>query len=159
MNEFEDFRNRMLSNGGRDARQLKEIDALFYEMVNIKGAVDEMIRSEGEFSAIPSHKHKYLFWESIEPSHFGLRLYCILVNSETVIVLNGCSKTMQNPLECPNCKEVYKFCKAFSECFFYEWRIANNIGVEDSVIFNAANEDDDEIDSLPIILNIKYEEN
>ena len=124
-------------------------------MVNIKGAVDEMIRTEGEFSAIPSHKHKTLFWDSIEPSHFGLRLYCILVNSEAVIVLNGCSKTERNPLDCPNCNEIYKFCIAFSECFFHEWRVAKHIGVENSVIFNTASDDDE---ALPILLNIKYEE-
>lgn len=38
---------------------------------------------------------------------FGLRLYCIHLNRELVVLLNGGIKTANNPLDCANVKEHF----------------------------------------------------
>lgn len=157
LDEFKTFRNRMDANGGRDKRQLLEMDAILNEILTKYGAVEEMFRREGDnnFRAIYPHEYKGRFWDSDGVTHFGLRLYCLRVNDEALIILGGCSKTKQDPLECPDCKDIFSFCKEFCKVFYEE--IGKQIVVNDRYIIHVDAEDAEEDDErdYTILLNIK----
>lgn len=135
VNEFEKFRNSMILSGGRDKRQLIEVEALIQEVVEITGATESMFRSEGIFRAIPSHPDKYRFWQSDGETHFGLRLYCVIVSEQVLILLNGCSKTHQKVKKCPNCKSPFEFAEKFSMAFFDALNVNHKIGLEGRDIY------------------------
>ena len=118
-NEFEKFSEKMKANGGRDARQLNEIEELIREVTEDEGCHEGMFRREGIFRAIPSHAHSNRFWDSDGITHFGLRLYCVRVTDDILILLNGCSKNTQSPIDVEgNCEEEFHFARKFAEAFF-----------------------------------------
>ena len=131
INEFEKFTDKMKTSGGRDARQLQEIEELIREITEEEGCHEGMFRREGIFRAIPSHAHSNRFWDSDGITHFGLRLYCVRVTDDILILLNGCSKNTQSPIDVEsNCEEEFHFAKKFSEAFFDGLRVNNKITYE-----------------------------
>lgn len=46
---------------------------------------------------------------------FGLRLYCIHITNQIVILLNGGIKTAQNPLDCANVRNHFKLAVSLAE--------------------------------------------
>ena len=148
-NEFEKFCVQLTSNGGRDKRQLEEVEAIIQEIADIEGATDSMFRNEGLFYALPSHPVKHRFWDSDGINHFGIRLYCVIASTEILILLNGCSKTNQNPKKCNNCKNVFEFSEKFAEVFFDALNVNSIISI---------NGRDFDFEGKELILNLNYEE-
>ena len=157
INEFENFSELMKNDpASREADQLNEIETLINEITHYSGALESKFRGEGNnkiFSAIPSPH--YRFWGSNGTSHFGLRLYCIRVSDEILILLNGCSKTHQNPIKCPNCHAPYYFAESFAESFFDALNVNKNILIDERYIINATDIEDEDVED--VILNVKYE--
>ena len=149
LNEFDKFCDKMTSNGGRDIRQLEEVQAIIQEITDIEGALESMFRKEGLFYALPSHPDKHRFWDSDGINHFGIRLYCVIVTTNVLILLNGCSKTNQNPKKCENCKNHFIFSEKFAEAFFDALNVNHTISLNDR---------DFDFDGEELILNINYEE-
>ena len=115
--EFSDFKARMkLSSDPKDSRQLGVIEAILNKMGSKYGATENNFRREDSFEAIPSHEDK--FWDSTSDDDQGLRLYCIRVNDEIVILLNGGRKTNQRVLDCPNCRDHFLFAREVAMQFY-----------------------------------------
>jgi hypothetical protein len=131
LNEFEKFSEKMKTRDLRDARQFQEIEGLITEISQSEGAHEGMFRREGIFSAIPAHADNNRFWDSDGETHFGLRLYCVRVTDEILILLNGCSKNTQSPIDVEsNCIDEFHFAKKFSEAFFDGLNVNNKITYE-----------------------------
>jgi hypothetical protein len=81
-----------------------------------RGAEDFLFRFEDAANALPSkrgHAKKFLGIEVIEDSE--LRLYCIRLTNQIVILLNGGMKTQDQALACPNVREHFRFAQAVSK--------------------------------------------
>lgn len=46
--------------------------------------------------------------QELNNSDYGVRLYCIRLRDDTLILLNGGIKTNQNPEDCPNVSQHFK---------------------------------------------------
>lgn len=156
-NEFDKFSELMKSDPeSLDAGQFEEVEALINDITYFSGAVESKFRSEGNnkiFSAIPSPFYRFFGSDGI--SDFGLRLYCVRVSDEILILLNGCRKTHQNPTKCPNCNDLHLFAEKFAESFYDELNVNKNILIDERYILNAADIDNEDIED--VILNIRYE--
>ena len=151
VNEYTKFYNRMKAQGGRDARQLMEIEELITEICEISGAIQSRFRREGNFEAIPSHDEKDRFFDSNGTDHHGLRLYCIRVSDVFLILLNGCSKTQQNPNTCEDCQPIFSFSQKVADAFYEALRVTKTIEIDERDLGLPDDSDEEEDD---IILNL-----
>ncbi len=149
-NEFEKFSTLMNKNGGRDLKQFKEIEILIKEITDYTGANEKNFRSEGLFSAIPNNS--YTFWDSDGIFHYGQRQYCIRVSNEILILLNGCSKTAQNPMDCPNCRAPFIFAKSVAIAFYDALNVNKTIYLEDRYIIDTNQSEDENIEDIILII-------
>lgn len=100
ISEFRDFQQR-LSLTERDRLELNEI-RVYIQQIGMKwGAKPSHFRNEREADGLPPSYH---FFETEGTEDFGLRLYCIRLCDEIVILLNGDRKTQQKAQACTNCK-------------------------------------------------------
>lgn len=90
--EYYKFETAMEANE-KDWRQTREIQKMIERIGDLYGAVEEKFDSEGIFERLPNATYK--FYDSDGETDYGLRLYCIRVNNEAVILLNGARKTTQ----------------------------------------------------------------
>lgn len=124
--EFSKFWGKMTLDS-RDEKQLDETHTILNDILDNTGAKENMFRREGIAEAIPNAKYRYM--DSDGETHFGQRLYCIRVSDEVLILLNGCSKTSQNPLHCKNCSQPYEFAQEFAQSFYDSYRVKKDIEV------------------------------
>lgn len=107
--EFEDFLQRM-----RDEvtyrEQLGQILNFIKEIGERYGAHPYHFRHERNADALPP----YYYIQPGRPNKFGIRLYCVRLSTEVVVLLNGGLKTKQNPEECPNCRKHFRFANAIA---------------------------------------------
>lgn len=113
--EYNDFRRRMLADGGKKQRQLGEIDK-FIERIGKNGASPDFFRTEGVADALPPTRFR--FFDSDGVKDMGLRNYCIVPSQDIVILLNGDLKTTQNPRDCPNCGKHFDFANDVAKSFY-----------------------------------------
>lgn len=107
--EFEDFLTRM--EGCPDyAEQLGEILQFIKEIGEKHGAREAHFKHERAADALPPP----YYIQPGKPNKFGLRLYCIRLSEEVVILLNGDLKTKNNPEECPNCRKHFRFANSLA---------------------------------------------
>jgi hypothetical protein len=72
------------------------------------GAKMKFFRHERDASALPPPGFDYLGRDDEYPNNkYGLRLYCIRLNSSIVILFNGDLKTAQEAQKCKNCKRHF----------------------------------------------------
>lgn len=96
--EFEKFDELEFSSQGH--RKEQQIIYATIEEIKSRGAKEIYFKPEGGAKALPKIKEL-----SIEnPDDFGIRLYCILINENAVVLLNGGIKTSLDPKSCPNVK-------------------------------------------------------
>ena len=119
VSEFDDFITRM-SIDPKDKRQLSEINRHIEDIGAHYGAQDEYFQREGNAERLPPPY--YRFFDSDGESDFGLRLYCIRISDEIVILLNGGRKIAQAIKDCPNCKPHFDFANAISDEIYYARR-------------------------------------
>lgn len=89
ISEFRDFQERM-SLSKKDFLELNEIRTYIKEIGIKWGAKPGQFKDEKEAEGLPPPYH---FFETDDANDFGLRLYCIRLCDEIVILLNGDRKT------------------------------------------------------------------
>lgn len=91
--EFERFDQKDFPEHTED---LQVIYSVIHQMMH-RGAKKYFFRNEGPADALPRA-------DMIDPheNDFGLRLYCIRLTDQLVVLLNGDIKTEQKPQQCPN---------------------------------------------------------
>jgi hypothetical protein len=104
VSEFRDFQQRM-SIKEKDKRELNEIREFIHKIGNKYGARLAHFKHERGAEALPPQYH---FVETDSPDDYGLRLYCIRLSDEVVILLNGGRKTNRNPESCDNCRAHFR---------------------------------------------------
>jgi len=95
--EFEKFDSKEFEN----PIHIDELRVIYstIEEIRQRGARSFYFHPEGPAEALP--KVTKLMKES-NRQDFGIRLYCIHISENTVVLLNGDIKTKHNPKECPN---------------------------------------------------------
>ena len=93
--EFEEFENNEFPN------HQNEIEVLYSVLEEIKrrGPYERYFKFEGNASALPKVSEKII---NANEHDFGIRLYCIKIGNDKVVLLNGGIKTKLNPQECDN---------------------------------------------------------
>jgi hypothetical protein len=84
-------------------KHLEEIQ-IIYSVINqmqYRSAKHFFFKPEGPANALPRVSQAII---DANKEDLGLRLYCIRLTDNVVILLNGGIKTKQNPKECPNVK-------------------------------------------------------
>ena len=110
--EFRDFQQRMSANTN-DQIELNEIRRYIQKIGNEWGAEPVHFKDERAAERLPPPY--YHFIDSDDPNDYGLRLYCIRLTKEIVILLNGGRKTDRNPERCKNCSQHFKFANRLAE--------------------------------------------
>jgi hypothetical protein len=118
----------MLHRDEKDKRQFGEIERMLTNLGEKYGAEEDEFRNEGTAVALPPNY--YRFYDSDGSTDYGLRLYCIWVNEEIVILLNGDRKTVQNPRHCPNVSTYHEMANKIGDAFFDSLNIHNEIEID-----------------------------
>jgi hypothetical protein len=126
LSEFRDFQTRMQQNE-KDKKQLAEINRFIEKIGKHYGAEDRFFKREGNAERLPPATYRFI--ESDGETDFGLRLYCVKVSEEVVILLNGDRKTTQSIKDCPNCKPHFDFANKISDAI-YEARTKEQIEID-----------------------------
>lgn len=125
--EFQDFQDRM-SLEVKNLKQLNQLKRLIEKIGNYEGATQKNFRSENTADALPPNWFK--FWDSDGIVDFGLRLYCIRVSDDIVILLNGDRKTTQGALKCPNCQSHFVFANNIAKSFYEAKNVDKSIEID-----------------------------
>ncbi|MBL0233815.1 MAG: hypothetical protein IPQ08_09130 [Chitinophagaceae bacterium] len=104
LTEFEDFQKRMSENE-KDEFELNEIRRFIQHIGQIHGAKPNFFKPERAAERLPP---PFYIIETEDVDDFGLRLYCIRLCEEIVILLNGGRKTNRDPENCPNCSSHFR---------------------------------------------------
>lgn len=123
--EFADFMYRMKQNA-KDWRQAGLLNRKIENIGNLYGAKDQWFKREGKAERLP--EPTYRFFESDGESDFGLRLFCVVLSEQVVILLNGDRKTAQKIKNCPNCYPHFLFANKLSDAL-YNARLMDQIEV------------------------------
>lgn len=84
--------------------ELEILYNVIYEMRG-RGAKHFYFKSEGPANALPIVPKEIISCNNID---FGLRLYCIRLTDNLLVLLNGDIKTQHKPLNCPNVKKHFE---------------------------------------------------
>jgi len=99
--EFKDFLDRMQILGEKDKRVLQDLEQIKSEIKAIGtkfGATPRRFKKEKNAYALATHYPK----RKNKVGIYGLRIYCIVVNENIVILMNGDDKTAKTAQDCPN---------------------------------------------------------
>ncbi len=110
MSEFKDFQQRMSVNK-KDEIELNEIRRYIEKIGKEWGAYPKHFKHERAAERLPPPYH---YIETEDANDFGLRLYCIRLTPEIVILLNGGRKTNRNPEKCNNCSKHFTLANRIS---------------------------------------------
>lgn len=79
----------------------KELNILYsvIDEMRIRGAKSFYFKPERGANALPKVSQEII---TANKKDFGIRLYCIRLTDNVVVLLNGNVKTKHNPTECPN---------------------------------------------------------
>jgi hypothetical protein len=111
ISEFKDFQNR-LSKDIKNNNELNEITRFIQQIGDNWGAQEKHFKHERAAERLPP---PYYFIETEDSSDYGLRLYCIRLCNEIVILLNGDRKTDRYPDRCPNCAKHFKLANTLAK--------------------------------------------
>lgn len=87
------------------AEQLGMILQFIKDIGKRYGAREAHFRHERTADALPPP----YYIQPGKPNKYGLRLYCIRLSEQVVILLNGDLKIENNPENCPNCRRHFRF--------------------------------------------------
>lgn len=103
LSEFEKFDEKSFPDHSKDVNRIYSI----LLNMGVREAKPYYFRDENGAHAIPGLK--LIPTEEIENSpDFGIRLYCIRLTDNLVILLNGDVKTHQNPKQCPSVQSHFE---------------------------------------------------
>ena len=115
LSEFHDFQARMRIHE-KDRRQVAEINQFIKKIGTKYGAQERFFKREGFAERLPPATHRFI--DSDGEIDVGLRLYCVRISEEVVILLNGDRKTTQSIKDCPNCKPHFDFANKVSDAIY-----------------------------------------
>lgn len=109
-NEYREFEARMNIN---DANRfdLAELKQFIINKIGVDGAIDKHFKYEGTWAERIKQPTPDEFFENIDvndPKDYGLRLYCLRLSREVVVLFNGDRKWYSNPTKCPSCSVYFK---------------------------------------------------
>lgn len=110
MSEFRDFQQRMSVNK-KDELELNEIRRYIEKIGKEWGAYPKHFKHERAAERLPPPYH---YIETEDANDYGLRLYCIRLTPEIVILLNGGRKTNLDPELCNNCSKHFTLANRIS---------------------------------------------
>lgn len=113
-NEFADFQYRMKLI----ERYKEELQKILYRIADLGdkfGAEPKYFRHERAAEALPSPDYHYLEVDENGQEEYGLRLYCLRLTNEVVLLLNGDIKTTEKADDCPNCGKHFRFANRVSK--------------------------------------------
>lgn len=113
--EFADFMNRMKQDP-KDWKQAGELNRFIENIGRLYGATDQWFKREGNAERLPPPTYRFV--DSDGDADFGLRLYCIVLSEEVVILLNGDRKTAQKIKDCPNCYQHFLLANEVSDAIY-----------------------------------------
>jgi len=79
------------------------------EEIKKRGALARYFRYEEQAGALPNRVPDEIV--KLNETDQGIRLYCIRLSDNVLILLNGDIKTTQNPEYCPNVRKHFRFAK------------------------------------------------
>jgi hypothetical protein len=110
VSEYRDFLRRM--NVRDDLREDLQLLNHYIETIGKSYGADlRHFKAENNAERLPPPYH-------FVQGDYGVRLYCIRVSDEIVILLNGDHKTSQKVQDCPNCFPHFKFANKVAEAFW-----------------------------------------
>ena len=124
--EYADFMKRMKQDP-KDWRQAGILNQWISRIGTLYGAQDHFFKREGYAERLPPPTYRFV--ESDGELDFGLRLYCLVLSEEVVILLNGGRKTAQQLQDCPHCFPHFKFANKLSDAV-YKARWEENIIID-----------------------------
>ena len=100
LTEFELFDEKVFPN------HTHEVELAYNVILEIqrRGAYQHQFKPEHAANALPRVSQQDM---DDNKDDFGLRLYCILLTRELVVLLNGGIKTKRNPEDCENVKDHF----------------------------------------------------
>ncbi|SDC42361.1 hypothetical protein [Niabella drilacis] len=84
------------------------------EEIRKRGALRRYFRNEGPADALPNGVPDEIV--KLNENDQGIRLYCIRLSDNVLILLNGDIKTIQDPKDCPNVRKHFLFAQRLA-CF------------------------------------------
>jgi hypothetical protein len=114
LSEFEKFDNKEFT----EQHHLTERQIVYktIEQIAYRGARPFFFRQEGPAHALPGKVDSSIM--DSNPDDFGIRLYCILLREDLVLLLNGDVKTKHDPTQCPLVNRHFKNAKALARVLF-----------------------------------------
>lgn len=112
--EFKDFSDRMLKLGKTDPRVLEDLNEIRSQIKAIGnkfGVSINKFKKEGSAFALALN---YPLRERND-GIYGLRVYCIIVSEQIVILMNGGDKTMLKAQDCKNVSMHFHNAKHFTK--------------------------------------------
>jgi hypothetical protein len=85
-----------------------------------RGAKAHYFRNEDGAEALPPNSKKWADLGLLDTDNLSqpqLRLYCLRLNEEIVILLNGCAKTSQKVQDSPDCVDKFRFANRVNTAF------------------------------------------
>ena len=118
----------------RKTKSKLEINRFIENIGKKHGAQERFFKREGFAERLPPATYRFL--DSDGETDFGLRLYCVRISEEVVILLNGDRKIAQSIKDCLNCKPHFDFANKISDA-----------------IYEATKNDEIEIDGFDILMD------
>jgi hypothetical protein len=134
--EFLDFQTRMKSHP-EFSRSHGQLNQFLKDIGQKHGAKKAHFRHERNAVALPP---PYYIQPEGSPSKYGLRLYCLRLSEEVVILLNGGLKTNDKAGLCPNCKPHFDFANKIAQKVD-EIIVEGNLWLDGRKIMSSSDED------------------
>lgn len=115
-NEFEKFLIKFRKDEDEGLKEEFEIILRIIQKIGESYARLEFFRQENSAFALPSNYGAKI--ETIEiKAHSKLRLYCVIVSDEIVVLCNGGWKTTKQTQDCPNVSAHFRFAEKLADYF------------------------------------------
>jgi hypothetical protein len=88
------------------------------QLVNFVFHVGENLGAVGRYFKTEDKAFRFLvpgYIDTDDSNHYGLRLYCLPINERIVFIFNGCAKTAQKVLDCPNCSYHFRMANLMAQ--------------------------------------------
>lgn len=110
--EFGDFLERMGVPAYKS--ELEKILRFITKIGDEYGAKPTRFRDERKAEALPPEYYHYIA-ANPNAKEYGLRLYCVRLSEQIVVLLNGDMKTDFDPEKCTNCRPHFKLANTISQ--------------------------------------------
>jgi hypothetical protein len=132
--EFNDFLFRM-NRDLTDKGELAEMIRLIENIAGKWGIENSLLEQD----IIPEdNAHRFVLPFDVQTdrnSPYGLRLYCVILSNNIMLILNGGAKTAQRVRDCPNCEPHFDFANKVAQAVERDKARGKLIIEEDGIYF------------------------